>query len=120
MSDSYDPLPEVELELENFTYNLTTEEPPYTDVDVAGLALPELESHGVWYHANYYDAQNAESWFDMKSWVDVPSESLEVLFSDHFLFNADAGLYDYMVGRIGFYRAHCRICATALIVPTTR
>ncbi|KAG9198857.1 hypothetical protein G6514_009324 [Epicoccum nigrum] len=96
-SHPYDPPLEVELELENFTYNLTMEESPYTDADVAGLALDEMDSHDVWYPTNYYDAQNAESWVDMKSWADVPSESLEALFSDHFLFNADAGLYDYMV-----------------------
>jgi hypothetical protein len=79
--------------MENHTYNLTTEQPRYTDDTAPKSRGPAcLTRREVWYPAG--------EWKDYKKpWVKMPAESLEALYLDHFQNDSDAAAYDFIVAQ---------------------
>lgn len=86
--------------MENHTYNITTEEPRYTDGTVPQLLGPAfLTRREVWYPAGEWKNYK-------KPWVKMPAESLEALYLDHFENVSNAAAYDFIVAKRSYPLAY--------------
>ena len=83
--------------MENHTYNITTEEPRYTDDTVPKLLGPACQTRReTWFPAGEWKNYK-------KPWVNnMPAESLEALLLDHFQNDSDAAAYDFIVAKSAF------------------